>query len=328
MTASTPCLAPPWSAPLKPQIEAALDRFLPARDTQPEPLHRALRYAVFTDGERLRPQLLLRVAQACGAGAAEFDLALRAACAVEPVHIASLVHDDLPCFDNAPLRRGHPTVHVLFGEARALLVGDALLTQSFEVLLGASRSQAARALRIGQLLARAAGSSCGLLASQELELDTLAESLLTESSTRYHTMKTGALFGMAAESGAIAAGLRKTEDWARLGRLIGQGYQLAHALQALPVPTAGPLAGPHGLARHCRSVLQRQLSVLAATVHEQIHGLAAQPGPLIEFLDALCGPFLTSAADAPGPPRPSGPRVAERGEPVSAAAPPAPGPAR
>lgn len=308
MTESKPSANLPWSAPLKPQIEAALDRFLPPLDAQPEALHRAMRYAVFADGKRLRPQFLLHVTQACGAGHAEVDLAMRAACAVELIHIASQVHDDLPCFDNAYTRRGRMTVHVLFSEARALLVGDALLAQSFELLTNAGRAQAARTLRITQLLARATGSTSGLIAGQGLEHDHMSGHPATDGAESYHIMKTGALFGMAAEAGAVAAGARKTESWARIGWLVGRGYQLAHALQTPTNPGAfvvsnGSTSAQGSAAPRPETPIQRQLRALADRLHTEIQGLAPHPAPLLDFLDSLCLPLLqpgTAASASPG----------------------------
>lgn len=308
MTESKPAVDLPWSAPLKPQIEAALDRFLPPLDTQPEALHRAIRYAVFADGKRLRPQFLLHVAQACGAGRAEVDLAMRAACAVELIHIASQVHDDLPCFDNAYTRRGRPTVHVLFSEARALLVGDALLAQGFELLTNAGRAQATRTLRIAQLLARATGSTSGLVAGQGLEHDHMSAHPALGGAESYHVMKTGALFGMAAEAGAVAAGVRKAAAWARIGWLVGRGYQLAHALQTPTnlvsfVVSNGPTSAQGSAVPRPETPTQRQLRALAGTLHTEIQGLAPHPEPLLEFLDSLCLPLLqpgTAASASPG----------------------------
>lgn len=269
-----------WQTPLRPLIDATLDRLLPSAETQPEPLHRAMRYAVFGEGKRLRPQFLLRVAQACGVRKTEQDLVLRAACAVELIHIASLVHDDLPCFDNAAERRGRPTVHVRFGEARALLVGDALMARSFEILSAVPRALAPRALRLVQLLACATGSSSGLVGGQGLEQDGTAGPLSPESATSYHEMKTGALFGMAAEAAAVAAGIADPSAWAGVGWLVGRGYQLAHALTASPHP------------RYEAEALKVQLRGLSSILHERIQGLTAEPEPLLTFLDELCGPLL------------------------------------
>lgn len=283
----------------KSQIEAALDRFLPSVQTQPEGLHRAIRYAVFGDGKRLRPQLLLHVAHACAGGNVDLDLAVRAACAVELIHIASLVHDDLPCFDNAQSRRGRPTVHVLFGEARALLVGDALLALSFELLTTGPSSSASRALRIGQLLARATGSTSGLVAGQAQEHAQLGLDPALEGAESYHVMKTGALFAMAAEAGAVSVGSRKAAAWARVGLNVGRGYQIAYALESLRA-VGSAAAAPDVSDTKNRAPLQpqvalrRQLKRLCDALHEQIQALAVDPAPLLQFLDGLCSPFLES----------------------------------
>ena len=286
MNDARPKSVTPWPLELKPLIDEALDRFLPADNRQPEPLHRAMRYAVFSGGKRLRPQFLLRVAQATGLPAQELDLALRSACAVELVHVASLVHDDLPCFDDAALRKGRPTVHAVFGEARALLVGDALLARSFEVLAGGLRKDATRALRVVQLLACATGSLSGLVGGQELEQESALGSSVRvpESAASYHEMKTGALFETAAHAGAIAAGSNQTAAWAKIGRLVGKGYQMAHALTAMPHSDQVEI------------VLRTQLSDLSETLQGQIRGLAENPEPLTSFLDTLCSPLLRSAS--------------------------------
>ena len=274
----------PWPSELKPLIDEALDRFLPAEKRQPEPLHRAMRYAVFSSGKRLRPQLLLKVAQAAGLPAHDLDLALRAACAIELIHVASLVHDDLPCFDDAALRRGRPTVHAVFGEARALLVGDALLARSFELLATGPRKEAARALRVVQLLACATGSLSGLVGGQELEHEQASalgpNPRVPESAASYHEMKTGALFGMAAEAAAVVAGSKKSAAWAAVGRLVGKGYQMAYAMTSMPHSEQVDI------------VLQSQLSDLSDTLHALIADLADTPEPLLAFLDELCSPLL------------------------------------
>lgn len=282
----------PWPSNLIPLIEEALERFLPSADTQPEPLHRAMRYAVFSGGKRVRPLLLLNVAQACGARGAAQELAVRAACAVELVHIASLVHDDLPCFDSAQLRRGRPTVHVLFGEARALLVGDALVARSFGLVAGAPRSLAGRSVRILELLSAATGSSSGLVGGQGLEQDSAAGARAPEGAQSYHALKTGALFAMAAEAAAVATGAREAAAWAQVGWLIGRGYQLAHDLGAMPGHRPG---GLHDTAE----LLRAQLSALSAALHERIPRLAAEPAPLLRFLDELSEPLLRRAGREP-----------------------------
>ncbi len=111
-------------------LNRALDRFLPNAGTKPATIHKAMRYSVFAGGKRLRPALCLAAAEACGGSAKE---AMPLACAVECIHTYSLIHDDLPAMDNDDFRRGKPTSHKVFGEGMAILAGDALLTQAFEI---------------------------------------------------------------------------------------------------------------------------------------------------------------------------------------------------
>jgi geranylgeranyl pyrophosphate synthase len=287
MKNTSPHATPQWPSDLRSLIEESLDRFLPTADTQPESLHRAMRYAVFSGGKRVRPQLLLKVVLACGGGVRkeEQELALRAACAIELIHVASLVHDDLPCFDDAAMRRGRPTVHSLFGEAQALLVGDALLARGFELLTAAPRSLLGRAMRVMQLLAVATGSTSGLIGGQGLEEDGGAQALAPESAASYHAMKTGALFAMAAEAAAVTSGLKKTEPWAGVGRLIGKGYQLVHAATVLSASNPPTAQRPED---HVRA----QLGALYTLLRERVLGISGQPEPLLAYLDELCSPLI------------------------------------
>lgn len=277
-----------WPGSTLAAVEAGLARFLPPLDTAPEALHRAMHYAVFSGGKRLRPQLLLHVAQACAIGKADEELALRAACAVELIHIASLVHDDLPCFDDAAERRGRPTVHVLFGEATAVLVGDALLAHSIEVLTGASRAAAPRALRLVRLLVRATSSCSGLIGGQGLE-QTLAH--CTETAPigvveRYHSMKTGVLFGMAAEAAAVVAGTAQPEPWRQVGNLFGRWYQLGHDLLAMRRRAPGTPGAKQALTRREERLLAECHKILAE-LEQRIRALAPVPEAMLPFLEAL-----------------------------------------
>src|SRR5689334_21360087 len=192
-------------------------------------LHPAMRHALLSGGKRLRPRLVLAVARSCAAAGDEIELALRAACAVELVHAASLVHDDLPCFDDAATRRGQPTVHVRFGEPSAVLAGDALLTLAFEVLADAPPSLSRPALELVRLLALAVGAREGIIGGQALELapDDSQDSDGRRRLERYHAGKTAALFRFAAQSGAVAARAVATDPWADVGRLVGLAHQAA-----------------------------------------------------------------------------------------------------
>ena len=294
-------------------IEAWLDRLLPPVDASPEPLHRAMRYAVFSGGKRLRPQLLLQVAQACGIAQNELELALRAACAVEFVHIASLVHDDLPCFDDAATRRGRPTVHVLFGEAMAVLVGDALLAHGVEVLASAPRAFEKRALRLVRLLVGATGSRSGLIGGQGLEQVAAHSSAGAEAwcspelIERYHGMKTGVLFGMAAEAAAVAAGAVKAAGWATVGQLFGRCYQLAHDLtfvrsRAASQPLTGggtALGPPNAVLTRGEQAVMAEMAAVLAELRKRAAALAVDPATLLAFVDGLHQNLLQPAGSPP-----------------------------
>jgi geranylgeranyl diphosphate synthase, type II len=167
-------------------------------DRVPQRLAAALDHAVMSGGARIRPTILLSVAKACGDDRPA--LADAAAAALELIHCASLVHDDLPAFDNADLRRGRPSVHRAHGEPLAILAGDSLIVLAFEVLARAAGDQPLRALRLVQILAQRTGMPGGICAGQGWE----SESVVNLSA--YHQAKTGALFIAATQMGALAAG--------------------------------------------------------------------------------------------------------------------------
>lgn len=181
----------------------------------PPKLREAISYALFPGGSRWRPLLVLHVAKACGA--TDGARATASACAIEMMHAASLVHDDLPCFDAATTRRGKPTVHQKSGEGAAVLVGDALIVMAFDVL--------ARAGALSEIaeLARASGPMRGLIAGQAWELEAQV------NLEAYHRAKTGALFEAAATMGAMAAGAAHAE-WVPFGEALGLAYQAADDL--------------------------------------------------------------------------------------------------
>jgi len=188
----------------------------------PPGLASAIRYGVFPGGARLRPRLLAAVAFAAGEPSPE---ALEAACvAVELLHCASLVHDDLPCFDDAETRRGRPALPRVYGEARAVLVGDALIVLALEQAAeAAGHADVASGAAVLKELARAAGANGGLVAGQAWELEATAP--LDE----YHRAKTGSLFTFAARAGALVAG-GCADRWGEVGRLLGKAYQTADDL--------------------------------------------------------------------------------------------------
>jgi geranylgeranyl diphosphate synthase type II len=184
----------------------------------PPRLAAAMRHAVFPRGARIRPRLCLAVAGACGEDHEEVSDA--AAAAIELLHCASLVHDDLPCFDDADTRRGKPSVHRAFGEPLAVLAGDALIVLAFQSLAGGAARAPQRLGALVQTVSRAVGVPGGIVAGQAWECEPSADLAL------YQREKTGALFAAATVGGAAAAGV-EAEPWRLLGERLGEAYQVA-----------------------------------------------------------------------------------------------------
>ena len=219
------------------RIEDALHSAVSRADapSTPPKLAKAIHHAVFPGGARVRPQLCLAVAGACGDDAP--TVADASAASIELLHCASLVHDDLPCFDDADTRRGRPSVHCAYGEALAVLTGDALIVMAFETLARASAAAPERLGPLAATMARAAGAPAGLVAGQAWELEDNA--VLEE----YHRAKTGALFTAATTAGAISAGA-DPGPWLCLGGRLGEAYQIADDLRdvaADPVEIGKPV---------------------------------------------------------------------------------------
>ena len=190
--------------------------------TPPEKLSEALHYACTPGGARIRPTILMSVAMACGDDSPK--MADAAAAALELIHCASLVHDDLPCFDDADVRRGKPSVHRAYSEPLAVLTGDSLIILAFEVLAMAAEHSPDRAVRLIRILSRQSGMPFGICAGQGWE----SEAKIDLSA--YHQSKTGALFIAATQMGAIAAG-QDEEPWFELGARIGEAFQVADDLR-------------------------------------------------------------------------------------------------
>ncbi len=246
------------------RVDAELARRLAGDGDDPGRLREAMRYAVLGGGKRLRPALVLAAARAVGG---TWDAALPAAAAVELLHAYTLVHDDLPAMDDDDERRGRPTVHVAFGEATAILVGDALLTEAFAAL-AALGPRCADAVAV---LADRAGAR-GLLAGQARDLAGGAASLAELE--RIHTGKTGALFSAAAELGAVAAG-GGADARARLQRY---GMALGIAFQH-----ADDLAdGDHP---HLAAEARRRVAELGAEARAAIAPLGEAARPLAALVE-------------------------------------------
>ncbi len=212
-----------WMAAHLRATELALQHHVPAH--APAGLGDAMRYAVLDGGKRLRPLLVMAACEATGGDAAA---ATRAACSVEMIHAYSLVHDDMPCMDNDILRRGKPTVHVKFGQAQALLAGDALQALAFEVLTPQDGSVSATVqARLCALLARAAGEA-GMAGGQAIDLASVGVKLTEDQLRQMHHLKTGALLQASVAMGATcgsttAAQLQALKDY---GNAIGLAFQV------------------------------------------------------------------------------------------------------
>ncbi len=188
----------------------------------PPKLAAALEHAVLPGGARIRPQICMSVAKACGDDIPALSDA--AASSIELIHCASLVHDDLPCFDDADMRRGKPTVHKAYSEPLAVLAGDSLIILAFETIARQAHLDCARASQLMLSLARSTGMPGGICAGQAWESEQSVDL------SAYHQAKTGALFVAASRMGAIAAG-HDPEPWTELGARIGEAFQVADDLR-------------------------------------------------------------------------------------------------
>lgn len=205
-------------------VNAALEKCLPPANSAPATLHRAMRYSLFAGGKRLRPALCLAAAEACGGFVEE---ALPLACAVECVHTYSLIHDDLPAMDDDDLRRGRPTCHKVFGEAMAILAGDALLTQAFEILARVRPRPRYSAADMVYELASAAGSK-QLVGGQAADLEAEGKHLSPAALRRIHQRKTSALLCCAIRLGGMSANCLSSwlDALTRFGMNVGLAFQV------------------------------------------------------------------------------------------------------
>lgn len=282
------------------RIETALGVLLPAANELPRGLHEAMRYASLEGGKRIRPMLVYAAGQTFAAPAAALDAA---ACAVECIHAYSLVHDDLPCMDDDALRRGKPTVHVVYGEAQAMLVGDALQALAFESLAGAQAGQASaqQVVNMVRILARAAGSR-GMAGGQALDIAATGEALDAASVETMHRLKTGALLVASVQLGAACS--PASDPWAtaleRFAQAIGLAFQVVDDILdvASDSATLGKTAGKD--AQHNKPTYVSVLGLEAAKgmadrLRDEAHGaLAEMRGAgldvqrLAELADLIC----------------------------------------
>jgi geranylgeranyl pyrophosphate synthase len=189
-------------------IDSELDQLIPTETDEPARLHSAIRWSVFAGGKRFRPALVLAVGETFGAAT---DQLLRTACAFEMIHTYSLIHDDLPSMDDDDLRRGRPTCHIKFGEATAILAGDALQALAFQTIAEDETLSAEIRVRIIAELSRAAGTPSGMVSGQARDLDAESQAVDAASLEQIHLQKTGALICAAARCGAIISGASEAE---------------------------------------------------------------------------------------------------------------------
>jgi len=269
-----------WMVEQLRRVEQALSTWVPA--DAPAGLGLAMRYGVLDGGKRLRPLLVLAAAQAVDGQA---PVALRAACAVELIHAYSLVHDDMPCMDNDVLRRGKPTVHVQFGQAQAMLAGDAMQALAFELLTPLDEAEIPSALqaRLVALLARGAGHS-GMAGGQAIDLASVGHALNEAELRRMHELKTGALLQASVDMGAACGSATgATRDaLSRYGHAIGLAFQVVDDIldvtqdtevlgktagkdQEQSKPTYVSLMGLQGAQRHAHELHEQALQALSAS---------------------------------------------------------------
>ena len=205
-------------------VDAALDRLLPAETTQPPSIHQAMRYSVFAGGKRIRPILCLETARIFSG---DITPVLHPACAIEFIHTYSLIHDDLPALDNDDLRRGKPTCHKKFGEATAILAGDALLTLAFETIAATPVEPARRVAMVSEI-ASAAGTVNGMVGGQVADLEAEGQRVGPETLEYIHKSKTAALIRASVASGALCAGAPDSDvqRLRRFGDAIGWLFQV------------------------------------------------------------------------------------------------------
>ncbi len=208
------------------RVDKALHGFLPAPNTKPAHIHKAMHYSVFNGGKRVRPILCLAACEAAGASP---QRAMQTACALELLHTYSLIHDDLPCMDDDDMRRGKPTSHKVFGEGMAVLAGDALLTYAFELLaMNDAKVPAPLALKIIGLIAKASGSQ-NLIGGQVADLEAEGKKLALSQLRTIHMHKTAALIEASVKAGAMIGSASKAQltRLSAYGRNIGLAFQVA-----------------------------------------------------------------------------------------------------
>ncbi len=264
---------------LKTALEDALTSAVAIAESPrgPSLLAQAYHHAVFPGGARIRPQLTLAVAKACGQD--DPALSMAAAVALELLHCGSLVHDDLPCFDDADTRRGQPSVHKKYGERIAVLTGDGLIVLAFQVLATVKAQHPERVAALTSLIAQSVGAPDGIVAGQAWECEPKA------NLRDYQRAKTGALFAAATACGALSSG-GHADAWRGLGEWLGEAYQVADDIRDV-VGDAQALGKPVGQdMAHDRQSSARELGLYGA----------------VQNFDLLVGKAIRAIPSCPGAP--------------------------
>ena len=214
-----------YLAQIKKEVDACLDTLIPPETEQPPTIHRAMRYSVFAGGKRIRPTLV--VASGEGAGGDRKTL-VHLGAAIEMIHTYSLIHDDLPALDNDDLRRGRPTCHKMFGEAMAILAGDALMTCCYQALTRLPGISDTTRLAIIREIAHATGTREGMIGGQVVDIESEGKTISPGILEYIHRSKTGALLTACTRCGALAAGASEGqfEALTRYGRNVGLAFQI------------------------------------------------------------------------------------------------------
>jgi len=271
---------------LRQTVEQGLDEALPGAAEWPATIHAAVRYSLFAGGKRIRPLLSLAAGEAVGA---DLDQVMPLACAVEMIHTYSLIHDDLPAMDDDDLRRGKPTCHKVFGEAVAILAGDALLTHAFQLMAGtpagAGDDRVGRRLRAIGILGEACGTK-GLIGGQVMDLESEGKAVGAADLERIHRAKTGALLSACVRGGAVLGGA-SPEDEGRLARYaaaVGLAFQIVDDILDATEGAAqlGKTAGKDAAA--------------AKATYVRVHGLERSRAMARELLDTALGAVLPLGA--------------------------------
>jgi len=250
-------------------VDAALDRWVPAESQNPSTIHRAMRYSLFAGGKRIRPLLAIAAAETVSDAPAGVE---SAACSLELIHTYSLIHDDLPALDNDDLRRGRPTCHKVFGDAMAILAGDALLTLAFQVLAQLDGVPAERRIELVDELSRASGTVGGMIGGQVNDLEGEGQFPTAQLLDSIHRAKTGALLRASVRMGGIYAGASASQLAAlsNFGEHIGLAFQIVDDVLDVEQPSEalGKTAG--------KDAQQQKITFPAVYGLERSHEMAEQ----------------------------------------------------